>query len=100
MTGKPTMRQVSEGVYARVDASGKVRGYTGYVPDASKKSGKRSVGTFSKAKQAKDARAEELGKPKGPGVHGDETVKEFRERWEREFNQDNRTVTKKGHHYA
>lgn len=100
MTGKPTMRKVSEGVYARVDAAGKVRGYTGYVPDASKKSGKRSIGTFSKAKQAKDARAEELGKPKGPSVHGDETVKEFRERWEREFNQDNRTVTKKGHHYA
>jgi integrase len=100
MTGKPTMRQVSEGVYARVDAAGKVRGYTGYVPDASKKSGKRSIGTFSKAKQAKDARAEELGNPKGPGVHGDETVKEFRERWEREFNRDNRTVTKKGHHYA
>lgn len=94
------MRKVSEGVYARVDAGGKVRGYTGYVPDATTKSGKRSVGTFAKAKDAKDARAAELGKPKGPGVDGGETVSEFRERWEREFGQHNRTVTKKGNHYA
>lgn len=100
MTAKATMRRSSEGVYARVDASGKVRGYTAYVPDASANSGKRGVGTFATAKEAKDVRAAELGKPKGPGVHGEETVKEFRQRWEREFNQDNRTVTKKGHHHA
>jgi integrase len=94
------MRKVSEGVYARVDAKGKVRGYTAYVADASAKSGKRSVGTFAKAKDAKDKRSEELGKPKGPGIGGDETVKEFWQRWEREFNLEHRRVTSKGNHYA
>lgn len=100
MPKNPTMRRVSDGVYARYDANGKVRGYTGYVADASMKSGKRSVGTFPKAKEAKDARNAELGKPKGPGIGGSETVMEFRERWEREFNPTNRTVSKKGAHYA
>lgn len=110
-----TMRRVRkrgyEGVYERIKG-GRVVGYTAYVPDASRKSGKRAVtppggGSFDSAKAAKDARVAALAEGAGSGAsmtvrefYGSDDRQDLSSRWRREFWGDQRTISTHHNFYA